>query len=344
MELTLPELQFIWFTIFVILVGGYAILDGFDLGVGILHLFSTKDEERRLMLNSIGPIWDGNEVWLVTAGGALFAGFPPIYATLCTAFYGPLFALLSALIFRAVAIEFRSKRPGPIWRWTWDVLFSLASGFIAVLLGVIMGTLIHGIPLNELGEFTGTWRDLLSPYAILVGFLTLTLFTMHGAIYVLMKTEGELHEKIRAWILPSIRACIFAYFVTTLATLIFEPDMLDVLTGRLFLLFIAVLNCLCLVGIPREVQRGRDGRAFILSCLNIALLMVLFGIGTYPAVVKAINAPETLSLTLYNSSSSKKTLEILLFVAVLGLPLVLSYTVSVYWIFRGKVRLDSHSY
>lgn len=344
MELTLPELQFIWFTVFVVLVTGYAILDGFDLGVGVLHLFSTKDEERRLMLNSIGPIWDGNEVWLVTAGGALFAGFPPIYATLCTAFYGPLFALLSALIFRAVAIEFRSKRPGAFWRWTWDVLFSLASAFIAVLLGVIMGTLIHGIPLDELGEFTGDWKDILSPYAVLVGFLTLTIFTMHGAIYVLMKTEGELHDKIRAWILPAIRACIFAYFVTTLATLIFEPAMLDVLTGRAFLLCVAVLNCLCLVGIPREVQRGKDGNAFILSCLNIVLLMVLFGIGTYPAVVKAINAPETLSLTLYNSSSSKKTLEILLFVAALGIPLVLSYTISVYWIFRGKVRLDSHSY
>lgn len=344
MELTLPELQFIWFTIFVILVTGYAILDGFDLGVGVLHLFSTKDEERRLMLNSIGPIWDGNEVWLVTAGGALFAGFPPIYATLCSAFYGPLFALLSALIFRAVAIEFRSKQPSVLWRWTWDVLFSLASGIIAMILGIIMGTLIHGIPLNEQGEFSGTWPDLFSPYAILVGFLTLTLFTMHGAIYVLMKTEGELHDKIRAWILPAIGACIFAYFVTTLATLLFEPHMLDVLTGRFFLLGVAGLNCLCLVAIPREVQNGKDGNAFILSCINITLLMLLFGIGTYPAVVKAINAPETLSLTLYNSSSSKKTLEILLFVALLGMPLVLSYTTTVYWIFRGKVRLDSNSY
>lgn len=344
MNLTLPELQFIWFSVFVALVTGYAILDGFDLGVGILHLFSTKDEERRIMLNSIGPIWDGNEVWLVTAGGALFAGFPPIYATLCSAFYGPLFALLSALIFRAVAIEFRSKRPGAIWRWTWDILFSLASGITALILGVFMGGLIHGIPINEAGEFIGGWRDLFSPYAILVGLLTVTIFTMHGAIYVLMKTEGELHDKIRAWILPAIRACILAYVITTIATLVFEPAMLDVLTGRFFLLGVAALNCLCLVGIPRQVKQGKDGNAFILSCMNIVLLMLLFGIGTYPAVVKAINAPDTLSLTLYNSSSSKKTLEILLIVALMGLPLVLSYTVSIYWIFRGKVKLDSNSY
>lgn len=344
MTLTLPELQFIWFTIFVILVTGYAILDGFDLGVGILHLFSTNDEERRLMLNSIGPIWDGNEVWLVTAGGALFAGFPPIYAALCEAFYAPLFALLSVLIFRAIAIEFRSKRPSPLWRWTWDVLFSLASASIAFLLGIIMGTLIHGMPLNENGEFTGSLKDLFTPYAMLVGLLTFTLFTMHGAIYVLMKTEGALHDKIRAWIVPAIGACLFAYIVTTMTTLIFEPQMLDVLVGRFFLLLVAVLNCLCLLLIPYKVQKGKDGQAFILSCFNIALLMLLFGMGTYPNVVKAINDPHTLSLTLYNSSASEKTLGILLFVAILGIPLVLSYTTCVYWIFRGKVRLDANSY
>lgn len=344
MDLTHPELQFLWFTAFVILVTGYAILDGFDLGVGILHLFSAKDEERRLMLNSIGPVWDGNEVWLVTAGGALFAGFPQIYATLCTAFYVPLMILLSGIIFRAVAIEFRSKQPMAWWRWTWDVLFSVASLLIAFSLGVVMGTLIHGLPIDAAGEFIGTWQDLLHPYAILVGLLTVFLFTMHGAIYIVMKTEGELHDRMRSWIQPAIIACILAYGLTTMATLIFEPRMIEIMRTRPFLFGVAVLNVLVLANIPREIHRGNDGRAFICSCLNIAFLMVLFGIGTYPHVVHAINNPGELSLTIYNSSSSPKTLGILLLVALLGVPLVLTYTISIYWIFRGKVKLDPASY
>jgi cytochrome d ubiquinol oxidase subunit II len=344
MDLTHPELQFLMFTTFVILVTGYAILDGFDLGVGILHLCSTKDEERRLMLNSIGPVWDGNEVWLVTAGGALFAGFPQIYATLCTAFYVPLMGLLMGIIFRAVAIEFRSKQPMAWWRWTWDVLFSLASFLIAFSLGVVMGTLIHGLPLDSAGEFVGTWRDLVHPYALLVGLLTVFLFTMHGAIYIVMKTEGELHERMRRWILPAIIGCVLVYGITTMATLIFEPRMIAVMRTRPILFGVAVLNVLVLANIPREITRGNDGRAFICSCLNIVLLMVLFGIGTYPQVVHAINDPENLSMTIFNSSSSPKTLSILLLVTLLGVPLVLTYTISIYWIFRGKVRLDPTSY
>src|ERR1700731_333362 len=187
------DLEFIWFSIFVILVTGYAILDGFDLGVGMLHLFSKKDEERRLMLNAIGPVWDGNEVWLVTAGGALFAGFPAVYATICSAFYIPMMILLTGIIFRAVAIEFRSKQPMPWWRWMWDVFFSFASLLIAFALGAAIGNLINGIPLDEHKEFTGNLLSLIQPYAILVGIMSVALFAMHGALYILMKTEGELH-------------------------------------------------------------------------------------------------------------------------------------------------------
>src|SRR3984957_2310610 len=203
MNLT-SDLQFIWFTAFVLLMTGYAILDGFDLGVGMLHLFSKEDHERRLMLNSIGPVWDGNEVWLVTAGGALFAGFPDVYATFCSAFYFPVILLLNGLIFRAVAIEFRSKQPMAWWRWTWDILFSLASLLIALILGIAMGNLIRGISLDEHKEFIGTLSDLLNPYAILVGILTTFLFLMHGAIYLMLKTEGEFHEKMRKWVNPMI--------------------------------------------------------------------------------------------------------------------------------------------
>lgn len=337
-------LQFIWFTIFVILLTGYAILDGFDLGVGMLHLFSKSDEERRLMLNSIGPVWDGNEVWLVTAGGALFAGFPAIYATICSAFYIPVMVLLSGLIFRAVAIEFRSKHPSPAWRWTWDVLFSLASLVIALGLGIVMGNLIRGIPLDKEGEFTGTFASLLSPYALLLGIMTAALFAMHGAIYILMKTEGELHDKLRNWINPAIIFYMMASAIATVATLIYQPHMVEAIKERPIYFAVVVINMLALANIPREISMERDGRAFLSSCVNIITLLALYGIGTYPNVVRAINDPAHLSLTIYNSSSSEKTLEILLVIAMIGVPLVISYTVAIYWIFHGKVKLESTSY
>ncbi len=337
-------LQFIWFTLFVVLVTGYAILDGFDLGVGMLHLFSTKDEERRLMLNSIGPVWDGNEVWLVTAGGALFAGFPAIYATICTAFYAPIMLLLSGLIFRAVAIEFRSKRPSALWRWTWDVLFSLASLIIAFGLGLVLGNLIRGIPLDAEGEYAGGFLNLLNPFSLLVGLLTVSLFVMHGAIYILMKTEGAFHDKMRAYVNPTIILFIMVYAITTVATLIYQPHMAEAIKHRPVFFAIALINMLAIANIPREINHGKDGFAFISSCVNIVCLLALYAVGSYPNVLRALDGPEAYNLTIFNSSSSPKTLEILLLIAMIGVPLVVSYTLAIYWIFRGKVKLDSSSY
>jgi cytochrome d ubiquinol oxidase subunit II len=341
---SLATMQFIWFLCFVVLLTGYAILDGFDLGVGILHLFSKKDEERRLMLNSIGPVWDGNEVWLVTGGGALFAGFPNIYATACSAFYIPIMILLTGLIFRAVAIEFRSKQPMAWWRWGWDVAFTVASFTIALALGAALGNLIQGIPLDEQGEFIGTLGDLLNPYAFLVAFFVVILFTMHGSIYLMVKTEGELHDKLRPWVFRSIGAFLMTYAIVTAATLIYQPHMAEIVRDRPYLFAIALVNLFAIANIPREIYFGNDGRAFLSSCANIISLFALYGVGTYPVVVRAINDPSNLSLTIYNSSSTNLTLHILLLMAVIGIPLVLSYTTAIYYIFRGKVKLDSHSY
>ena len=343
MDLT-TSLEFIWFSIFVILFTGYAVLDGFDLGVGMLHLFSTKDVERRLMLNSIGPVWDGNEVWLVTAGGALFAGFPDVYATFCSAFYIPVMMLLSGLIFRAVAIEFRSKQPMAWWRWTWDVFFTLGSLMISMILGIAMGNLIRGIPLDAHKEFTGTFLGLLNPYALLVGIMTTALFIMHGSIYLMMKTEGDFHEKMRRWVNPSIILFILCYAVTTFATLIYMPHMVESIRQRPTFIIFAIINLFAIANIPREIHRGNDGRAFISSAVNIMCLFALFAVGSYPNAIRAINDPENLSLTIYNSASSPMTLEILLLMAIIGVPLVISYTVGIYWVFRGHVKLDSRSY
>lgn len=339
----LPELQFIWFTAFVLLLTGYAILDGFDLGVGMLHLFIKDDEERRLMINSIGPVWDGNEVWLVTGGGALFAGFPQVYATFCSSFYIPIMVLLAGIIFRAVAIEFRSKQPMAWWRSLWDTAFAGGSFVIALGLGLVMGNIIRGIPLDHEGEFLGQFTDLLNPYALLVGLMTVSLFTMHGAIYAVMKTEGALHDRLRDLINPCIIFFIMVYGCTTVATLIYQPHMVDAIRERPLFFFVAIANMLAIANIPREINLGRDGQAFLSSCFSIIFLFGLFAVGTYPVVLRAIN-DTALSLTIFNSSSSELTLEILLLMAVIGLPMVVAYTVGIYWVFRGKVKLDETSY
>ncbi len=338
------SLEFLWFMVFVILLCGYAILDGFDLGVGMLHLFSKKDVERRLMLNSIGPVWDGNEVWLITAGGALFAGFPEAYATLCSSFYGFIMVFLCGIIFRAVAIEFRSKQPMAWWRWMWDAFFSLASLIIAGALGLILGNLIRGIPLDSDFEFIGTIADQITFYDLLVSVMTIALFIMHGSIFLLMKTEGEFHDKIRKKVNPFIIFFIMSYAVTTTATLIWFPHMVEAIRERQIFFLIAIINMLAIANIPREINKGRDGRAFLSSCMNILCLLILFGIGTFPNIIRAINDPVGNSLTIYNAAASNTTLQILLLISAIGIPMVLSYTIMIYYIFHGKVKLESTSY
>ncbi len=272
MDFINENLQFIWFTAFVILATGYAILDGFDLGVGMLHLFSKKDEERRLMLNSIGPVWDGNEVWLVTAGGALFAGFPDVYATLLSAFYLPVMVLLAGIIFRAVAIEFRSRQTMGWWRWGFDIAFSIASLIIVLMLGALIGNLVRGIPLDAHKEFTGTLIDLLNPYALLVGVMAVALFSMHGAIYLVMKTEGELHDKVRSWVNPTIIFFIVTYSIVTVATLIYYPHMVESLRDRPVFFLVALASLLAIANIPREISKGNDGRAFFIILCKYSVL------------------------------------------------------------------------
>jgi cytochrome d ubiquinol oxidase subunit II len=337
------DLNTTWFILIGVLFAGYAMLDGFDLGVGALHLFTKDDDERRTMLNSIGPVWDGNEVWLVTGGGALFAAFPNVYATVFSGFYFAFVLLLVALIFRAVAIEFRSKQPMRWWRQMWDVGFSMGSILSSLLIGVAMGNIAWGVPLDERGEYAGTFLDLLRPYPLLLGITTLALFMMHGAIYALMKTEGPLHEKLRGWIKNCMIFFIICYAVTTMATLLYVPHMAARLRANPWLFSIALINMFAIANIPREIHLSRDWRAFLSSCVTMVSLMALFGLEMYPNLV--FSWPDTAnSLTIQNAASSPKTLGIMLTIALIGVPIVLAYTVSIYWIFRGKVKLDKMSY
>lgn len=337
------DLNTIWFILIGVLFTGYAILDGFDLGVGALHLFVKGDEERRIFFNAIGPVWDGNEVWLVTAGGALFAAFPEVYATAFSGFYLAFMLLLFGLIFRAVAIEFRSKQKAKWWRNMWDVSFCIASTVSAFLIGVALGNIIWGIPLDQTHDYAGTFLDLLNPYSLMVGVTTVALFMMHGAIYLVMKTEGDLHDRIRGWIRNTIIFFIIMYFTTTMMTLLFVPHMVDHIKANPWLFLLPVLNLLAIANIPREAYKGRDFRAFLSSCFAMVFLLALFGLGIYPNMIYSLPNPEN-SLTIYNAASSAKTLKIMLIIAALGVPLVLAYTTSIYWIFRGKVKLDESSY
>jgi cytochrome d ubiquinol oxidase subunit II len=337
------DLNTIWFILVGVLFTGYAILDGFDLGIGALHLFTKKDEERRIMLNSIGPVWDGNEVWLVTGGGALFAAFPNVYATVFSGFYLAFYLLLAALIFRAVAIEFRSKQPMRWWRQMWDASFSVGSILSSLLIGVALGNIAWGIPIDANGEFAGTFLGLLKPYPLLVGVTTVALFMMHGAIYGVMKTEGELHDKLRGWAMNSIIFFVICAATTTMATLLYVPHMTARVHDNPWLFSLVLANMLAIANIPREFHHGRDWFAFLSSCAAMISLMALFAIDQYPNMVFSWPHPED-SLTIYNSASSPKTLGIMLIIACIGVPIVIAYTVCIYWIFRGKVKMDRMSY
>jgi len=336
------NLNLIWFVLVGILFTGYVILDGFDLGVGALHLFTKKDEHRRLMLNSIGPVWDGNEVWLVTGGGALFAAFPEAYATVLSGFYLAFMALLCSLIFRAVAIEFRSKEEWGWWRKLWDTSFSIGSVASAFLIGVAMGNIVRGVPLDADHEFAGSFLGLLNPYSLFFGVTTVVLFAMHGAIYVAMKTEGELQAMVRGWIPRLIGIFLACYFLFNIFTLVEVPWVLETARERPWIFAVVVLNVLVILNIPRMVHKKQDFSAFLSSCAGILLLMITFGLTYFPHVVLAVPAEN--SLNVYNAASSQKTLGIMLIIAIMGVPLVLAYTTCIYYIFRGKVKLNSLSY
>jgi cytochrome d ubiquinol oxidase subunit II len=338
------DLNTVWFILVGVLFTGYVILDGFDLGVGMLHLFvAGQDKERRVFLNAIGPVWDGNEVWLVTGGGALFAAFPNVYATVFSGFYLAFMALLCALIFRAVAIEFRSKHPSPRWRCFWDRCFALGSFSSTLLIGIAMGNIAWGVPIDARGEFAGSFLGLLHPYALLMGVTTVALFAMHGAIYLVLKTEGELQARLRSRVNRLIIAFILCYLSLTLATLRYVPHVTAAFRREPWFLALIAVVVLAVANIPREVNRGRESFAFLSSCAAMAGLMAIFGVGRYPYLVYSQPLAEH-SLTAFNAASSPKTLAVMLTIALIGLPVVVAYSISIYWIFRGKVKLDPMSY
>ena len=333
-----------WFVLEGVLLCGYAILDGFDLGVGILHPFVPRtDHERRVSMNSIGPLWDGNEVWLVTFGGALFAAFPEAYATVFSGFYTAFMLLLVALISRAVSMEFRSKMASPGWRRFWDWAFFAGSAAATLLFGVAVGNAMLGVPIDAQGNVTGSVIDQLGPYPLLVGAMTVALFAMHGGLFLYLKTEGDFQQRLREWMWRSWGLFMVLFMLTTVATVAFIPRATENFRRFPWALVVVVGTILAVANIPRCLYRDRPGLAFLSSAGVIAGLVALFGFALFPNLVTAAGDPSR-SVTVWNAASSRKTLGIMLVIAAVGMPFVLAYSGVIYWTFRGKVKLGEHSY
>jgi cytochrome d ubiquinol oxidase subunit II len=334
----------IWFVLFILIVSGYLILDGFDMGVGILHVpLARTDMERRTFLNSIGPVWDGNEVWLVLAGGVLFACFPLVYASLFSGFYLAFMLVLLVMILRTVALEFRSKEQSTRWRSTWDTVFCMASAGLALLLGVAFGNVLSGVPLDADGNIQVSLIDLLTPFALLVGVTTVAMLAAHGAIYLVMKTEGELQARlVRA--LPRLLATFFVLnTLVVIAMVLFQQQITERYVNDIWPVIFPAAALLALIAAWTLVRRGEMFRAFIASSAMIALLIVSGAIGIYPNLLISTTDP-AYNLTVTNAASADNTLTVCLVVALIGMPFVLLYTTGVYYIFRGKATVGPDSY
>ncbi len=337
-------LQNVWYLLIGVLLTGYAILDGFDLGAGVLSLFvAKKDEERRLLLNAIGPFWDGNEVWLLTGGGALFAAFPHVYATVFSGFYLALMLVLFALILRAVSFEFRSRVESPRWRKVWDGIFFVGSLLPALLTGVAVGNVMRGVPLNGQMEFTGNFFTLLNPFSLLVGLTGLAMFVTHGAIYLVMKTNGPVAERARRWARGAWLALVILAVLTSVVAAIDVPYRFGNASRQPLIWAIPVLTLVFMALTRWSLAQGKAGRAFLLSALVIAGLMGIFGAANYPYLLPARNVAEY-GLTIYNASASRLTLQTMFIIALIGVPPVLAYTAYIYYVFRGKARVEAEGY
>lgn len=331
-----------WFLVFGAVISGYAILDGFDLGAGALHLFLKKEQSRRIAINAIGPMFDGNEVWLVIGGGALFAGFPVAYAAIFSAFYIPFMVFLTGIIVRAVSIEFRSKQPMEWWRRGWDIAYCVSSIVIAFCLGLMLGNIALGIPLNADHEFSGDWLSFINPFSLLIAVTTLSLFMLHGAIYLGMKTENRLYTRLTVLAKNFTIFFVISFALSTFYSLLYIPHLSDRIRSNPALFVLPLIMTLAIANIPRCLKKRNFRLGFLSSSITIAALLVLVAVEVFPFLVYSPRYPAN-SITVQNAAASPKTMGILLTIALIGTPLVLLYTGFVFWTFKGKVKLDEMS-
>ncbi|MBB0229212.1 cytochrome d ubiquinol oxidase subunit II [Streptomyces calidiresistens] len=325
-------LTVVWFSLIAVLWIGYFFLEGFDFGVGVLTRGLARDRrERRVLINTIGPVWDGNEVWLLTAGGATFAAFPEWYATLFSGFYIPLLLILICLIVRGVAFEYRSKRPEERWQRNWEHAIFWTSLLPAFLWGVAFANIVRGVPIDADGEYVGNLFDLLNGYALLGGAVTLFLFTFHGAVFIALKTVGEVRDRARAL------AGGLGLVTAALAVLFLGWTQLG--TGTVWSLIALVIAAGALVAALFANRAGREGWAFGLSGVTIAAAVTMLFLTLYPAVMpSSLNAEW--DLTVVNAAATPYTLTIMTWVAAIATPIVLLYQGWTYWVFRKRIGVQ----
>lgn len=333
------DLNTIWFILIAVLFSGFFLLEGFDYGVGILLPFLGKDdEERRMIINTIGPFWDGNEVWMLTAGGAMFAAFPNWYATLFSGFYLALFLMLAAIIVRAVAFEYRSKEDSPMWRNFWDWMIFAGSFIPALLWGVAVSNLLRGVPIDADMNFVGSFIGLLNPFALVGGLAAMAVFTLHGLTFLLMKIGDPVlmraqHIATRIWLVATVLLVLFVaygYFATDIFSKALGPNPGSV----------ALVAAIALLAAGWLLRDKHYGWAFVMTAVTIIFTTFTAFIGLYPRVMPSSLNPDW-SLTIYNASSSPYTLRVMTIVAVMFVPLVLIYQGWSYWKFRERITVKS---
>ncbi|MFD4758305.1 cytochrome d ubiquinol oxidase subunit II [Streptomyces sp. NPDC058439] len=323
------ELHDVWFVLIAVLWIGYFFLEGFDFGIGVLTKLLARDrKERRVLINTIGPVWDGNEVWLLSAGGATFAAFPEWYATLFSGFYLPLLIILVCLIVRGVAFEYRAKRPEERWQANWEHAIFWTSLIPALLWGVAFGNIVRGVKIGADMEYVGNFWDLLNPYAILGGLVTLTLFTFHGAVFAGLKTVGDIRERARKLALklgPVTAVLALGFLIWT------QIDNGD--GWSLLALIIAAVALIAAIG---ATAAGREGWAFALSGVTVAAAVAMLFLALFPNVMPS-SLNDAWSLTVTNASSTPYTLKIMTWCAGIATPVVLLYQGWTYWVFRKRI-------
>jgi cytochrome d ubiquinol oxidase subunit II len=332
------DLNTLWFVLVAVLFTGFLVLEGFDYGVGVLLPFVAKtDAERRRVINTIGPVWDGNEVWILTGGGAIFAAFPHWYATLFSGFYLALFLILAALIVRGVAFEFRSKAPSPAWRATWDWMIFTGSLLPAILWGVALANLLKGVPIDASKNYVGGFFDLLSPYTLVAGLASLALFATHGAIFLELKSSDPIRARAKSAIrkVGPVATVLLALFVggTYLWTDVYAR--LGVNPG-----LVPFLALFSILGAGYLIRRERMGWAFAMTSLTIVFSVASLFIALFPRVMVSSLDPAW-SLTIYNASSTPYTLRIMSIVAGIFVPVVLAYQGWTYWVFRHRITAET---
>jgi cytochrome d ubiquinol oxidase subunit II len=338
-------LQILWFILVAVLWIGFYFLEGFDFGVGMLLPFlGKKDEERRAIINTVGPVWDGNEVWLLTAGGATFAAFPLWYASMFSGFYLALFLLLVGLILRGISFEYRSKDAAPAWRNRFDWMIAIGSFLVSLLLGAAFANLAKGVPIDAEGNYVSangimTVLGLLNPYGILGGLATVTVFLLHGANFLSLKLDGALRERAREWAWKLWMVALAAVALLTIGSY-FYTDMLQKLGINPGIT--PILSIVVLAATGYFIKNKQEGWAFIMTALHIVLTQVTFFMLMFPRVMISSIDP-AFNLTIYNASSSQYTLSVMSIVALIFVPIVLVYQGWTYYMFRKRVTTDKKS-